>query len=161
MAAQLGIRLPVAPAKGYSVSIPMADWSNPPRHIIADMGVHAGLNPMGDVLRVAGTAEFTGFHPGFSSARVEYMIDLVRAIFPTFAETIDAKQIDPWAGHRPLSADGIPMIGATGVDGVYVNTGHGGLGWTQAPGSSRALADLIAGVESGLDLSDYAVSRFN
>lgn len=161
LAAALGIRLPIAPAKGYSISVPMDGWSDRPRHVIADMGVHAGINPMGDVLRVAGTAEFAGFKSGITSERTDYLIGLVRAVFPRFAETIDGKRIDPWAGLRPLSADGIPMIGKTHVDGVYVNTGHGGLGWTQAPGSSKALADLIAGVEPEFDLSAFSASRFH
>lgn len=160
LAAPLGIALPIAPAKGYSISVPMADWANRPRHVIADMGVHAGINPMGDTLRVAGTAEFSGFKHGTSAARTDYLIGLVRAVFPSFAETIDRKRIDPWGGFRPLSADGIPIIGKTHVDRIYVNTGHGGLGWTQAPGSSKALADMIAGTEPGIDLGDFALARF-
>ena len=138
----------------------MRDWDNRPSHVIADMGTHAGVNPMGDHLRVAGTAEFAGLRPGISPERTQYMIDLVRQTFPSFAETIDPEEIDPWGGHRPLSADGIPMIGETQVDGVYVNTGHGGLGFTQAPGSSKALADLVAGVSPQFDLADFSVSRF-
>ena len=132
LAGYVGVPLPIAPAKGYSISIPMDGWSNRPTHVIADMGVHAGVNPMGNVLRVAGTAEFTGFKRGISDSRTEYLIGLAREIFPSFAKTIDKRQIDPWGGHRPLSADGIPMIGATSAANVYVNTGHGGLGWTQA-----------------------------
>lgn len=161
LAAQLGVRLPIAPAKGYSISVPMEGWSNRPRHVIADMGVHAGINPMGDTLRVAGTAEFSGFRPGITPERTNYLIGLVRAVFPGFAETIDRTSIDPWGGLRPLSADGIPIIGKTHVDGVYVNTGHGGLGWTQAPGSSKALADQIAGVGPEFDLAAFSVARFH
>jgi D-amino-acid dehydrogenase len=160
IAASIGIHLPVAPAKGYSISIPMRDWTNRPKHVIADMGVHAGINPMGDVLRVAGTAEFCGLRPGISERRTDYLIDLVRKIFPRFAATIDPSEIDPWGGHRPLSADGLPVIGASRVEGVYLNTGHGGLGWTQAAGSGKALADLIAGASGAFDLSDYSISRF-
>ncbi|MFK7888515.1 MAG: FAD-dependent oxidoreductase [Gammaproteobacteria bacterium] len=160
LATPLGIDLPIAPAKGYSISVPMGGWSNRPRHVIADMDTHAGLNPMGDVLRVAGTAEFTGMRSGVSEERTRYLISLVRQLFPSFAKDVDPAQIDPWGGHRPLSADGIPMIGETPVKGVYVNTGHGGLGWTQAPGSSKALADLIAGDDSRFDLSGFSIARF-
>ena len=160
LAQAIGEYLPIAPAKGYSITVPMHGWDKRPKHVIADMGPHAGINPMGDYLRVAGTAEFAGLRPGVTAERTQYMIGLVRESFPSFATTIDAQAIDPWGGHRPLSADGIPMIGRTSVDGVYVNTGHGGLGFTQAPGSSRALADLIVGETPQLDLADYSVMRF-
>ena len=161
LAKSLGIDLPIAPAKGYSISIPMREWSNRPRHMIADMGVHAGVNPLGDVLRVAGTAEFAGMQTGVSPERVDYLLSLTRQIFPEFAETVDRKEIEAWAGHRPLSCDGLPMIGSTSVRNVYVNTGHGGLGWTQATGSGKALADHIAGITGAFDLSDFSLGRFS
>lgn len=157
----LGLDIPIAPAKGYSISVPMQGWEKRPSHVIADMGVHAGVNPMGDILRVAGTAEFTGFRSGVSAARTEYLAGLVREIFPSLSERIDTTQIDPWGGHRPLSADGLPIIGAAKVGNVYLNTGHGGLGWTQAAGSAKALADTIAGVPPELDLAPYSIERFS
>ena len=160
LAKTVGIKLPIAPAKGYSLSVPMGDWENRPSHVIADMGTHAGVNPMGDTLRVAGTAEFSGMSEGISAKRAEYLVDLIRQMFPSFADTIDPAECDPWAGHRPLSADGIPMIGETPVKGVYLNTGHGGLGWTQAPGSAKALADQMAGVPAEFELGDYSIGRF-
>lgn len=160
VAKPLGIRLPVAPAKGYSLSIPMNGWANRPSHMIADLGVHAGVNPLSDVLRVAGTAEFAGFRDGVSEERTRYMISLVEQIFPDFAKTIDPRTVSPWGGHRPLSADGIPFVGSTDIDGVFVNTGHGGLGWTQAAGSGKALAGHILGIDGGFDLGDFSIGRF-
>jgi D-amino-acid dehydrogenase len=160
LAKSIGVRLPIAPAKGYSISIPMRNWDNRPRHVIGDMGVHAGVNPIGDVLRVAGTAEFAGMKEGISEERTDYLIGLARQIFPTFAATIKRDEIDPWGGLRPLSADGLPMIGSTSVKNVFVNGGHGGLGWTQAAGSGRAIADLIADANDRFDLSDYSPGRF-
>ena len=160
LAKSIGIRLPIAPAKGYSISIPLRNWKNRPRHVLGDMGVHAGVVPMGDILRVAGTAEFAGMREGISSERLDYLIGLTRQIFPKFAETINRDEIDPWGGLRPLSADGIPMIGPTKIDKVYVNTGHGGLGWSQAAGSGKAIADHIAGSEDRFDLSDFSPARF-
>ena len=115
---------------------------------------------MGDILRVAGTAEFAGMREGISSERTDYLIGLTRQIFPEFAETIQRDEIDPWGGLRPLSADGLPMIGSTDKKGVYVNTGHGGLGWTQAAGSGRAIADHIVGAKDAFDLSDFSPLRF-
>lgn len=155
-----GIRVPVAPAKGYSLSVPMKDWDNRPRHVIADMGTHTGVNPLGDVLRVAGTAEFCSHNnTGITEARVDYLLSLARALYPTFTESIDRSEIDPWGGFRPLSTDGLPYIGKTRANDVYLNTGHGGLGWTQGTGSAKALADVIAGVTPEFDLSDYAALR--
>ena len=160
VARSIGIRVPIAPAKGYSISVPMDEDSIRPSHLIADMGVHAGINPMGDVLRVAGTAEFCGLRPGISAERTAYLIELLRQVYPKLAENVDVSRIDPWGGHRPLSVDGLPMIGATRVPGVYLNTGHGGLGWTQGAGSAKALADLIANADASFDLADYSLSRF-
>lgn len=157
----LGIRLPIAPAKGYSISVPMKDWQNRPRHVIADMGVHAGVNPMGDILRVAGTAEFAGMRPGISEERIDYLVQLTAQIFPEFAMTINREEINPWAGFRPLSADGLPMLGSTSVDNVYLNTGHGGLGWSQAAGSGKAVADHIFGKSGAYDISEFSAGRFN
>lgn len=160
LAKPLGIQLPVVPAKGYSLSIPMNGWANRPAHMIADLGVHAGINPLGDVLRVAGTAEFAGFRVGVTAERTRYMIGLVEQIFPSFAKTIDPSTIEPWGGHRPLCADGIPIIGSTRIPNVYVNTGHGGLGWTQAAGSGKALAEHILNIDGGFDLKVFSLGRF-
>lgn len=161
LARSIGIRLPIAPAKGYSISIPMRDWGNRPRHVLADMGVHAGANPMGDILRVAGTAEFAGMRDGVSSERIDYLIGLTRQIFPQFAGTIRHDEIDPWSGLRPLSADGLPFIGRTHMQKIFINSGHGGLGWTQAAGSGKALADHIVGARNGFDLTDFSPVRFH
>jgi len=161
LAKSLGIYLPIAPAKGYSITIPMNDWADRPSHVIADMGVHAGVNPIGNALRVAGTAEFAGMKTGISEERVDYLIALTGQVFPEFAATIDPGDVSPWAGHRPLSADGLPILGSTVVENVYMNTGHGGLGWSQAAGSGRAVADQIVGVERSFDVSEYSIGRFS
>ena len=160
LAASLGIRLPIAPAKGYSITVPLGDWRDAPRHVIGDMGVHAGLNVLGSALRVAGTADFCGYDSTIDPERIDYMVGLVEAVLPEFADAMDRSAIRPFAGLRPLSADGLPMIGPTGVPNVYVNTGHGGLGWTLAAGSAKALADWIGGQTPALDLPPYSPLRF-
>ena len=160
LAATLGIKLPIAPAKGYSITVPLGDWPERPRHVIGDMGVHAGLNVLGDTLRVAGTADFCGFDTTVDPGRIDYMTGLVEAVLPEFAEAMDRSAIRPFAGLRPLSTDGLPMIGATGVSNVYVNTGHGGLGWTLAAGSARALVDRILDESATIDLEPYSPRRF-
>ena len=160
LAASIGVRLPIAPAKGYSLTIPLGDWAEQPRHVIADMGVHAGINVLGDSLRIAGTADFCGFDAHIDQGRIDYMIRLVEAVLPEFAQAMDRSAIQPFAGLRPLSADGLPIIGATSVPNVYANTGHGGLGWTLAAGSAKALADQISCATPAIDLAPFSPLRF-
>lgn len=157
----LGVNLPVAPVKGYSISIPMNGWQNRPKHVIGDMVLNAGINPLGDILRVAGTAEFTGYDLRISDGRVRNLVSLVEQVFPDFAATMNRSAINPWAGLRPMSVDGVPVVGATPVRNLFVNTGHGALGWTHAAGSAKALADLIVGSKPGLDLGNYSIRRFD
>lgn len=160
LAASIGVRLPIAPAKGYSLTIPLGDWPNRPRHVIADTGVHAGINVLGDSLRIAGTADFCGFDARIDPGRIGYMVRLVEAVLPEFAQVMDRSAIRPFAGLRPLSADGLPIIGATSVPNVYANTGHGGLGWTLAAGSAKTLADQISGASPAIDLTPFSPLRF-
>ena len=160
LAASIGVRLPIAPAKGYSLTIPLGDWPDPPRHVIGDTGVHAGINVLGDSLRIAGTADFCGFDARIDPGRIGYMVRLVEAVLPEFAQVMDRSAIRPFAGLRPLSADGLPIIGATGVPNVYANSGHGGLGWTLAAGSAKALADQISGEAPAIDLRAFSPLRF-
>lgn len=159
LAQQLGIKLHIAPAKGYSLTIPFGDWNDRPNHVIADMGVHAGLSPLGDVLRIAGTAEFCGYDYSLPQERIDYLLRLTEQVFPDFAASMDRSDISPFAGLRPLAADGMPYIGASKQPGVFINSGHGGLGWTQAAGSGRALADLMVGLSPEIDLQPFLPSR--
>ena len=157
----LGIHVPVYPAKGYSLTIPMDGWENRPRHVIADMGLHAGVNPLGgEVLRVAGTAEFTGYDTTIPKERVQNLLGLVEAIFPKFAATMDRDNINPWAGFRPMSSDGVPVIGKTKIKRLYLNTGQGHLGWTMAAASGRLAADIVLGRVPEVDAGHYSPERF-
>ena len=160
IAAKIGMKLPIAPAKGYSLSVPMSLLDTAPVHTIVDMDIHAGVNPLGNILRVAGTAEFCGLRPGVSADRTRYLVDLANQIFPHTIGKIDGPQCDPWGGFRPLSVDGIPIIGATPMAGVFINAGHGGLGWTLAAGSGKALAQLICDEPADFDLQRFAADRF-
>ena len=157
---QVGVHLPIAPAKGYSITVPLGDWHPRPQHAIADMGVRAGLNVLGDNLRVAGTAEFCGHKTDIDPERIDYMIRLLKALLPGFAAAMKRSAIRPFAGLRPLSVDGLPMIGGSEAPNVFINSGHGGLGWTQAAGSAKALTDAMAGVEGRFDLTPFSPMRF-
>ena len=156
----LGIRLPVYPVKGYSLTILMEGWENKPRHLIGDMDLHVVANPLGGVvLRVAGTAEFTGFDKTVPAERVANLVKLVEDIFPEFAGIMDRDSLNPWAGLRPMSSDGVPILGKTPVKGLYLNTGHGHLGWTTAAASGRVLSDTIMGHSPEVDISPYSIDR--
>ena len=157
----LGIRVPIYPVKGYSLTIPMDGWINRPRHLVGDMDVHAVTNPLGgEVLRVAGTAEFTGFDKTLPAERTANLVGLVEAVFPEFAEIMDRESLNPWTGLRPMSCDGVPILGKTPVQGLYLNTGHGHLGWTLAAASGRTLADAVMGRPPEVDLTPYSMDRF-
>ena len=157
----LGIRIPIYPVKGYSLTIPMEGWANRPRHLVGDMDVHAVANPLGgEVLRVAGTAEFTGYDRTIPAERVANLVRLVEAMFPEFAGIMDRDALNPWTGLRPMTSDGVPILGKTSIEGLYLNTGHGHLGWTSGAASGRVLADTIMGQPPEVDMSLYSIDRF-
>ena len=159
-AKHLGFDLPVRPAKGYSISVPMHRWERRPRVPIVDDSLHAALVPVGGVLRVAGTAEFAGYDTSVRPERIDNLRGLLRRVYPQFAESADSVDIQPWCGLRPLTPDGMPIIGRTPLENLYVNTGHGPLGWSMACGSGKAVADIAAGHSADIDMAAFALTRF-
>ena len=161
LAAPLGIRLPVRPAKGYSATLKCRGNPHAPRLPISDNGVHAAVTPIDEErVRIAGTAEFGGLDTTIRQPRIDYLMSLLRKIYPKLAETVRPEDITPWAGLRPMSADGVPTISRTMFPNLVLNTGHGHIGWTTAMGSARLAADIICGEAPQLDLSDYSLDRF-
>jgi D-amino-acid dehydrogenase len=161
LARPLGLSIPVQPVKGYSISVPMQPWSPRPSLGVVDDTLHAGATPIGDRLRVAGTAEFTGFDTTVTPARVANLQRLVDALYPQASTAARGNDIAAWAGLRPMSADGVPVIGRTPIGNLYVNAGHGTLGWTMAAGSGRLLADLVTTGDTEIDITGYAYARFH
>jgi D-amino-acid dehydrogenase len=155
--AACGVRVHVKPVKGYSLSIPIEPGAGP-RHALSDDSLHAVMTPLGATLRLAGTAEFSGWDLSLRPGRVQALWRLLAALSPTLARTVDRSSAQPWCGLRPMAADGRPYIGATRVAGLYVNTGHGHLGWTQAAGSATLLAQLISGAATAIDPRPFALS---
>jgi D-amino-acid dehydrogenase len=153
------VELPVKPAKGYSVTIDVSGIADRPRLPVVDDAMHAAVAPIGDRLRIAGTAEFAGFDTRLNSARIDNLVGLLRAIYPRVADRVDLAKATPWTGLRPMSCDGRPFIGPCAVDGLYVNAGHGHLGWTQAVGSARLLADLVSGRPPAIDPAPFLPNR--
>ncbi|MEM8798847.1 MAG: FAD-dependent oxidoreductase [Pseudomonadota bacterium] len=154
-----GVRLPIRPAKGYSVTIEAHGLNDLPQVPVLDDLMHAAVTPLGSRLRLVGTAEFTGFDPRMRQTRIDNLFRLLEELFPDIARRIDRSQAKPWTGFRPMSADGVPFIGATPVRGFWVNTGHGQLGWTMAQGSAELLADLMTGTNPAIDATPYDVMR--
>lgn len=157
----LGIALPVRPVKGYSVTLDMGAWQPRPRMPVLDDSLHAAATPLGTQLRVAGTAEFAGYDTQPTPARVDNLFRLTLRMFPGFAPHLHRDRASPWAGLRPMSADGVPLIGPLKLGNLYLNTGHGHLGWTLACGSARLLADLVSGNAPAIDPLPYSATRFS
>ena len=159
LAAQAGIDLPVKPAKGYSVTVDLPSTEGLPHLPVIDDTMHACLTPLGQRLRMVGTAEFTGYDTSIDEVRTDNLYRLFEALLPELAARTDRSTAKPWAGLRPMSYDGRPFIGKTGVDGLYVNCGHGPLGWTMAVGSGALLADAMLGEPTALDAAPYVLTR--
>lgn len=155
----LGVKLPVCPVKGYSLTLDVRGLNSAPHVTVVSDEFHAAITRLGDSLRLAGTAEFDGYSTALRPERIRNLASLLKAIFPNIAARVDVSQGLPWAGLRPVSADGIPFIGATRLRGLYVNTGHGHVGWTMAMGSGALLADLLTGAAPQIDPSPYAAVR--
>jgi D-amino-acid dehydrogenase len=156
LARGLGIALPIYPAKGYSITVEAAGWNAGPRIPIADDGRKMAVTPLGGRLRVAGTVEFTGHDLSLNAVRGRMLVEGLGGILPNYPRQAP---ITHWAGLRPMTPDGRPIIGRTAVPNLFVNSGHGPLGWTLACGSGRALADLMQGKTPGIDLAAFALNR--
>jgi D-amino-acid dehydrogenase len=154
----LGISFPVRPAKGYSLTFDGPDSTGALSIPIVDDDMHAAIVPVGNATRVAGTAEFAGFDLTLRPERVRNLTNLAQKILPHAG--LDPATARPWCGLRPMSADGVPIIGATPIPNLWVNSGHGHLGWTMAAGSGQLLAELISGEAPSIDLGPYALTRF-
>jgi D-amino-acid dehydrogenase len=148
----------VRPAKGYSISF--EGLRRPPalRIPVVDDDLHAVVVPLEGTIRVAGTAEFAGFDLTLPEVRIRNLVNLVQQVLPE--ERLDPAKAKPWCGLRPMSADGVPIIGPTPLSNLHVNTGHGHLGWTMAAGSGELLASLMSGETPAIDAAPYTLQRF-
>ena len=151
------ITLPVQPAKGYSVTMPIANEAKAPiMGIIDDERKHVYSRLNGDIC-VAGMAEIGGFETLIDDVRVGFIRDSALDLFPGAADKFRAEY---WAGLSPQTPDSVPIIGRSGLDNLYINTGHGTLGWTMACGSARLLTDLMTGCPPAIDPVGFDNRRF-
>ena len=151
-----GIRLPVYPVKGYSLTIPITDASRAPESTVMDETYKIAITRLGDRIRVGGMAEISGYTNDLGEPRRLTLQHSVTDLFPGG----DISKASFWSGLRPMTPDGTPVIGATKVAGLYLNTGHGTLGWTMSSGSARVVADLVSGKKPEIDATDLAVARY-
>jgi D-amino-acid dehydrogenase len=140
----LGIRIPVYPLKGYSITLALGpgEAANAPSVSLTDEAHKIVISRLGGRLRAAGTAELGGYDTSVNEVRCAAIVHRVRQLFPQLAA---APAVDNWAGLRPATPNNVPLIGRTRLDNLFLNTGHGTLGWTLACGSARALAELVSG----------------
>jgi D-amino-acid dehydrogenase len=151
-----GIRLPVYPVKGYSLTIPITDAARAPESTVMDETYKIAITRLGDRIRVGGMAEISGYTNDLGEPRRLTLQHSVMDLFPGG----DISKASFWSGLRPMTPDGTPVIGPTRVAGLYLNTGHGTLGWTMSSGSARVVADLVSGRKPEIDATDLAVARY-
>ncbi|HUL09581.1 MAG TPA: D-amino acid dehydrogenase [Candidatus Acidoferrum sp.] len=148
--AKNGIRVPIYPVKGVSITFKRAGWNTAPALPVIDDSKLFGLIPIGDRMRISGSAEITGYDATPAVARAEAIIANASFTFPEMKRHFDISKSRVWAGLRPVSPSGTPIIGETRIGGLWINAGHGHLGWTLSCGSGRVIADLIAGRNPGI-----------
>lgn len=156
LAAQAGVSLPIRPAKGYSLTLDAAQLTTRLTHPLVDPQLHIAVTPLGDKIRILGMAEFAGFDTQLDPRRLALLRGFFERLLPNVAQELDWANGRGWAGLRPMSADGRPFIGASARDGLWLNCGHGHLGWTMAVGSAHLLADLYDGRKPEIDDEAFA-----
>lgn len=155
--APLGIRLPVYPVKGYSITVPIVDESRAPVSTVMDETHKIAITRLGDRVRVGGMAEITGYDTTLHSKR---RATLQHSVEDLFGGAGDQNSATFWCGLRPMTPDGTPVVGKTPLDNLFVNTGHGTLGWTMATGSGRLLADIISDRKCEIDNTGLGYERY-
>jgi len=154
---QVGIRLHVYPVKGYSITVPVGDESAAPVSTVMDETFKVAITRLGDRIRVGGTAELGGWSLRLREARRGTLVHSLTDLFPGAA---DVSKASFWTGLRPMTPDGPPVIGPTRLSNLWLNTGHGTLGWTMACGSGALLADLVTGRTPNIEHKDLALTRY-
>jgi len=155
---QIGLKVPIYPLKGYSVTIPTEGYNGAPT-----LGVHDGtrrivMSRIGNRVRSAGTAELNGYNTDITPGRVKATLDAAMSLFPSCG---DASKAQGWAGLRPMTPDCVPILGRTRYKNLYMNTGHGSTGWTYACGSGRIVADLVSGQTPEIDMTGLTIERYS
>jgi D-amino-acid dehydrogenase len=153
----LGLRLPVYPVKGYSITVPITHNEKAPQSTIMDETHKVAVTRLGDRIRVGGTAQLSGFDTSLPPERRRTLEFVVRDLFPEGGDTGRATY---WTGLRPMTPDGTPVLGPTRYPELFLACGHGTLGWTMAAGTGKVMADLISGRAPDIDMDGLTLARY-
>ncbi|MBV7396409.1 D-amino acid dehydrogenase [Mameliella sediminis] len=153
----IGVRLPVYPVKGYSVTLPVTQDADAPQSTIMDETHKVAITRLGDRIRVAGTAEIAGYSNRLGPHATDTVRHVIGDLFPKGG---DLSKAEGWTGLRPMTPDGTPVLGPSRYDNLYLNTGHGTLGWTMACGSGRIVADTVLGRTPEVSLDGLTAERY-
>ncbi|SDE41651.1 D-amino-acid dehydrogenase [Paracidovorax valerianellae] len=160
LAEPLGVRLPIYPAKGYSVTLPVRDASAAYQVSLTDdeykLVFSRYTSERGDRLRIAGTAELNGYQRDLNPVRCEAIVRRVEQLFPGAGDTSQAQF---WTGLRPATPSNVPLIGKTKIGNLFLNTGHGTLGWTHVCGSGKSIARIVSGLAPEVDFAFTGMPR--
>ncbi|SIO61985.1 D-amino acid dehydrogenase [Paraburkholderia phenazinium] len=151
------VKIPVYPLKGYSITAPIVNAAAAPVSTVLDETYKIAITRFDDRIRVGGMAEIVGFDKSLRQARRETLEMCVNDLFPGGGDTAKASF---WTGLRPMTPDGTPIVGRTPVSNLFLNTGHGTLGWTMSCGSGQLLADLMSGKQPAIQSDDLSVHRY-
>jgi D-amino-acid dehydrogenase len=150
-------KIPVYPLKGYSITIPVTNPEHAPQSTILDETYKIAITRFDDRIRVGGMAEIAGFDRSLNPLRRDTLEMVVKDLFPHGG---DVTQSSFWTGLRPMTPDGTPIVGATAIRNLFLNTGHGTLGWTMSCGSASVLTDIISGRKPAIDAADLSMFRY-
>jgi len=151
------VNIPVYPLKGYSITVPIVNADAAPVSTILDETYKIAVTRFDDRIRVGGMAEIAGYNTQLNPRRRETLEMVVNDLFPGAGDTASASF---WTGLRPMTPDGTPIVGRTGLRNLFVNTGHGTLGWTMSCGSAQLLSDIISARRPAIKADDLSVSRY-
>jgi len=155
----LGLIINIKPVKGYSLTFSTKGTNQLPKIPVIDDSMHTAIVPLGQRLRAVGTAEFSGFDKSIPKERIKNLRNLFENLYPNLASEVKWEESIPWAGLRPMSADGLPLIGSTRIKGLWLNTGHGHLGWTMSAGAAKIIVDIMLKEKTSIDSSPFRVDR--
>ena len=153
----LGLKLPIYPLKGYSLTIDIQDEARAPVSTVMDETYKVAITRLGDRIRVGGLAEIAGYDLSLNPRR---RATLAKSVSELFGGSGDPDKALFWTGLRPMTPDGTPIVGATPIPNLFLNTGHGTLGWTMSAGSGRLVADLISGRTPDIAADDLGYARY-
>lgn len=156
----LGLKIPMVAVYGYSISTPVREPLNAPRSALMDEHYKVAISRLGNRVRVAGSAEIGGSLAVKRAASIQTLYKVLQDWFPGAAQHVHlGAHVQEWKGARPMLPDGPPVIGNSGIPGIWLNLGHGSSGWALSCGSARVLADLLAGRSADIDIEGLGVGR--